>query len=150
MCLPYLKFSYLLPETNFFFGLSINNFPISTHRVFYGLFGLYYKLLISSQSNGAISLYSKTCVKRPLKNRQNNDLNDNWYRNEGLKSGGGGSTLIFFFKRRLGPSIYCSTQKNIRNFKQPPKILEILATQKISLILYLDLKKSPKMHTNDP
>ena len=24
------------------------------------------------------SIYSKTCVKRSLKNRQNKDLNDNW------------------------------------------------------------------------
>ena len=24
------------------------------------------------------SFYSKTCVKRPLKNRQNKDLNDKW------------------------------------------------------------------------
>ena len=30
-------------------------------------------------------LYSKTCVKRPLKNRQNNDLNDKWWLNEGRK-----------------------------------------------------------------
>ena len=26
----------------------------------------------------SFSLYSKTCVKRPLKNRQNKGLNDNW------------------------------------------------------------------------
>ena len=25
-----------------------------------------------------IKTYSKTCVKRPLKNRQNKDLNNNW------------------------------------------------------------------------
>ena len=31
------------------------------------------------------SMYSKTCVKRPLKNRQNKDLNDKWYLNEGHK-----------------------------------------------------------------
>ena len=24
------------------------------------------------------SLYSKICLKRPLKNRQNEDINDNW------------------------------------------------------------------------
>ena len=29
--------------------------------------------------------YSKTCVKRPLKNRQNKDLNDKWWPNEGQK-----------------------------------------------------------------
>ena len=31
------------------------------------------------------SLYSKTCVKLPLKNRQNIDLNDKWQLNEGRK-----------------------------------------------------------------
>ena len=31
--------------------------------------------------------------------------------------GGGGGTLIFFRIRRLGPSIYCSPQINIWNFK---------------------------------
>ena len=30
-----------------------------------------------------IDNYSKTCVKWPLKNRQNKDLNDKWLRNEG-------------------------------------------------------------------
>ena len=30
----------------------------------------------------------------------------------------------FFRIRRLGPSIYLSPQKNIRNFKHPKKILE--------------------------
>ena len=30
--------------------------------------------------------YSKTCVKRPLKNRQNLDLNDKWKLNEGRKN----------------------------------------------------------------
>ena len=30
-------------------------------------------------------LYSKTCVKRPLINRQNRDLNDKWQLNEGRK-----------------------------------------------------------------
>ena len=47
----------------------------------------------------------------------------------------------FFRIRRLGPSIYRSSQKNIRNFKHPKKIFEILATQKNIPILYLDLKK---------
>ena len=27
--------------------------------------------------------YNKTCVKRPLKNRQNKDHNNNWWLNEG-------------------------------------------------------------------
>ena len=30
-------------------------------------------------------IYSKTCVKRPLKNRQNKALNDRWLLNEGRK-----------------------------------------------------------------
>ena len=30
-------------------------------------------------------VYSKTCVKRPHKNRQNKDLNDKWSLNEGQK-----------------------------------------------------------------
>ena len=63
--------------------------------------------------------------------------------------GGGGGTLIFFRIRRLGPSIYRSPQKNIRNFKHPKKIFEILTTQKNIPILYLDLKKDPKLHRND-
>ena len=29
--------------------------------------------------------YSKTCLKRPLKNRQNKDVNYKWYLNEGQK-----------------------------------------------------------------
>ena len=29
--------------------------------------------------------YSKTCLKRPLKNRQNEDINDKWLLNEGRK-----------------------------------------------------------------
>ena len=29
--------------------------------------------------------YSKTCLKWPLKNRQNKDVNDKWYLNEGRK-----------------------------------------------------------------
>ena len=35
-----------------------------------------YKYIISSISN--LMRYSKTCVKQPLKNRQNADLNDKW------------------------------------------------------------------------
>ena len=31
------------------------------------------------------SEYSKTCVKQPLRNRQNKDLNDKWLLNEGRK-----------------------------------------------------------------
>ena len=55
--------------------------------------------------------------------------------------GGGGGYSNFYHIRRLGPSIYRSPQKIIRNFKHPKKIFEILATQKNIPILYLDLKK---------
>ena len=53
-----------------------------------------------------------------------------------------GGYSYFFRIRRLGPSIYCSHPKNIRNFKHPQKIFEILATQNNISILYLDLKKT--------
>ena len=56
----------------------------------------------------------------------------------------------FFRIHRLGPIIYRSPPKNIRNFKHPKKIFEILATPKNIPILYLDLKKDPKLHRNDP
>ena len=46
----------------------------------------------------------------------------------GISPGGGYSR--FFFIGRLGPSIYPSPGKNIRNFKHPEKIFEILATPK--------------------
>ena len=55
-------------------------------------------------------VYSKTCVKRPLKNRQNNDLNDKWYLNEGRKycrmlplehSAIHSAILLTYFKRKL-------------------------------------------------
>ena len=31
------------------------------------------------------TVYRKTCLKRPLKNRQNTDLNDKWKLNDGRK-----------------------------------------------------------------
>ena len=65
--------------------------------------------------------------------------------------GGGGGVLQFL------PHTYARTQhlpftppKNIRNFKHPKKIFEILATPKNIPNLYLDLKKDPKLHRNDP
>ena len=42
-----------------------------------------------------VTLYSKTCVKRPLKNRQNKDLNDKWY--EGRKYSRMLSILQYFW-----------------------------------------------------
>ena len=67
-----------------------------------------------------------------------------------LGPGGGGGYSYFSRIRRLGPSIYRSPSKNIWNFKYPKKIFEILATPKNIPILYLDLKKDPKLHRNDP
>ena len=34
--------------------------------------------LLSPLTDVPAQIYSKTCVKRPLKNRQNKDLNNNW------------------------------------------------------------------------
>ena len=55
----------------------------------------------------------------------------------------GGGYSLFFFIRRLGPSIYPSPLKNIRNFKHPKKIFEILAVQKIPPLCILTLRKDP-------
>ena len=60
-----------------------------------------------------------------------------------------GGYSIFFCIRRLGPSIYRSPKK-YQEFQHPKKIFEILANQKNIPILYLDLKKDPKMPRNDP
>ena len=62
---------------------------------------------------------------------------------ESQGGGGRGRYSHFFFIRRLGPSIYRSSQNKYQEFQAPPKIFEILATPKISPILYLDLKKRP-------
>ena len=35
--------------------------------------------------SGGKQVYSKTCLKRPIKNRQNKDLNHKWQLNEGRK-----------------------------------------------------------------
>ena len=67
---------------------------------------------------------------------------------------GGGGYSNFFSIRRLGPGIYHSPPKTIRNFKHPQKIFEILATQKNipRPFCTLPLRKDPiiKMHRNDP
>ena len=60
-----------------------------------------------------------------------------------MSGGGGGGVLSFFFIRRLGPSIYPSSQK-MSGISSTPKNIWNLATQNISPILYLDLKKRPK------
>ena len=62
----------------------------------------------------------------------------------------GGGYSIFFRIRRLGPSIYRSPPKNIRKFKHPQKMYEILATPKKSQFCTLTFKKKdPKLHRND-
>ena len=61
-----------------------------------------------------------------------------------------GGTLIFSANIGSDPASTIHLKKNIRNFKHPPKIFEILATQKNFPILYIDLKKDPKLHRNDP
>ena len=43
------------------------------------------KIPVNLSGVGLNAVYSKTCVKRPLKNRQNKDLNNNWLLNEGRK-----------------------------------------------------------------
>ena len=47
-----------------------------------------YYLFINIRGRGFVhtfNRYSKTCLKRPLKFRQNKDLNDKWYLNAGRK-----------------------------------------------------------------
>ena len=56
---------------------------------------------------------------------------------------GGGGTLIFSAYVGSDPASTVHPPKNIRNFKHPKKIFEILATPKNIPILYLDLKKRP-------
>ena len=58
---------------------------------------------------------------------------------------GGGHSHVFFI-RRLGPSIYCLSKK----ISGISGIFEILATPINIPILYIDLKKHPKMHRNYP
>ena len=88
-------------------------------------------------------------ASRPLTNPH--DLVVDMRQSQG--GGGVGGVLSFFFSR-LGPSIYRSPptppEKKQQEFQEPPKIFEILATPKNIPILYLDLKKDPKMHRNDP
>ena len=67
--------------------------------------------------------------------------------------GGGGGGGYSNFSAYVGsePASTVHPQKNIRNFKHPKEIFEILATPKNIPILYLDFKKKdPKMHRNDP
>ena len=61
-----------------------------------------------------------------------------------------GGTLIFSAYVGSDPVSTVHPPKNIRNFKHPKKIFEILATQKIFQFCTLTLKKDPKLHRNDP
>ena len=60
-----------------------------------------------------------------------------------------GDTLLFSPYVGSGPASTVHP-KNIRNFKHPKKIFEILSTQKISPFCTLPLIKDPKMHRNGP
>ena len=61
-----------------------------------------------------------------------------------------GGILIFSAYVGSDPASTVKPKKNIRNFKHPKKIFEILATPKNIRIMFLELKKDPKMHKNDP
>ena len=61
-----------------------------------------------------------------------------------------GDNLIFSACVGSDPASTVHQKKIFRNFKHPKKIFKILATQKNIPILYLDLKKDPKLHRSDP
>ena len=42
------------------------------------------RVLVTAKKT-AKKIHSRTCLKRPLKNRKNKDLNDKWWLNEGRK-----------------------------------------------------------------
>ena len=60
----------------------------------------------------------------------------------------GGGTLIFSSYVGSVPASTAHPQKNIRNFKHPKKIFEILPTPK-KYPPFCTLRKDPKMHRND-
>ena len=68
-------------------------------------------------------------------------LHSNSVNTHGSLLQGGGGVLSFFLLSRLGPITYYSPQNNIRNFKHPQNIFEILATPKKYPQLYA-LKKT--------
>ena len=55
------------------------------HRLIWGFAGRTYHIVGNLMPRLIYLLYSKTCVKQPLENRQNKDLNDKWQPNEGQK-----------------------------------------------------------------
>ena len=61
-------------------------------------------------------------LDQSLHMKKNESISPMWPRTGVLdqrQGGGGGGYSHFFFIRRLGPSIYRSAPKNIRNFKHP-------------------------------
>ena len=74
---------------------------------------------------------------RKLKISKNLNLRNSKLKNCSMPQGG---TLIFSSYVGSGPASTVH-QKNIRNFKCPKQIFEILATQKNTPIMYVDLKK---------
>ena len=64
--------------------------------------------------------------------------------------GGGGGTLIFSSYVGSGLASTVHPLKKQKKIQEPPKIFEMLATPQNTPILYIDLKKDPKMHRNDP
>ena len=63
--------------------------------------------------------------------------------------GGGGGTLIFSAYVGSDP-VSTVHSKKYQEFQAPQNIFEILATQNISQFCTLPLKKTPKLHRNDP
>ena len=64
------------------------------------------------------------------------------------RGGGREGTLIFSAYVGSDPASAVHPKK-YQEFQAPQKIFEILATPKNIPILYLDLKKDPKLHRND-
>ena len=64
--------------------------------------------------------------------------------------GGGAGTLNFSAYVGSDPASTLHPPKNIRNFKHPKKLFEILETPKIPPFCTLTLRKDLKMHRNDP
>ena len=66
------------------------------------------------------------------------------------RGGGGLGTLIFSTYVGSDPASTVHPKKISGISSTQKQIFEILATQKNIPILYLDLKKDPKLHRNDP
>ena len=84
----------------------------------YLILDLHWFAIKMSPSNSLYSLRYSTSVKSSTNGRYM------LVSRGGGGGGGGGGYSHFFDIRRLGPSIYRSPQKNIRNFKHPKKYLK--------------------------